>query len=155
MTVQARIRKSSRPAVTNASIRRSICSRSSTVAERIPEKRGQIVLAISEVRLWIDRYEAPALSKDVVMVEVAVHKPVGRRIELGEELACERNELTTLALRPIEPTRDLGRPPVEMAIPHAAIALFTDPFHRASLRASGRAKKTRHSPAPASSHLTS
>ena len=43
------------------------------------------------------------------MVEVTVHEPLHARLELGEQLARERNELAALALRVVEPALNLGR----------------------------------------------
>ena len=55
-------------------------------------------------------------------MEVAVHEPVRARVELGEQLACERNELAALVL---SLDRASATPPAQLpgtAIPHVATA---------------------------------
>src|SRR5258708_1648233 len=78
------------------------------VADRVPEERRHVVFAIGEIRLWIYRDEPIALAEDVVMVEVAVHYPIRARVELGEQLARERNQLAAGVLRAVEPAPNLG-----------------------------------------------
>src|SRR5258708_19174873 len=77
------------------------------VADRVPEERGYVVLAIGEIRLWIDGDEPIPLAKDVVVVEVAVHEPIGAWVELREQLAGEGNQLAALVLRVVEPSPNL------------------------------------------------
>ena len=79
------------------------------IEHRIPEERGQVILAIGEIWLGIDGNPALSGSKDVVVMEVAVHQPLRGWVERGEELARQRHQLATLALRGVEPARNLGR----------------------------------------------
>src|SRR5258708_11036450 len=79
------------------------------VASRVPQERRHVVFAIGEVGLRIDRHELIASAKDVVMVKVTMHQPVPERIELGEELAGERNELASVAVRAVERALNLWR----------------------------------------------
>ena len=78
------------------------------VAERVPEERRHVVLAFGEVGLGVDRDEARTVAKNVVVVEVAVHDPVGPRAEFGEEVAGERDELAAFSFCAVEPAVDLG-----------------------------------------------
>jgi hypothetical protein len=41
------------------------------------------------------------------VVEVAMYEPVCTRVELGQQLARQRDELTPLALRLVEPAQNL------------------------------------------------
>ena len=43
------------------------------------------------------------------MVKVTVHQPGRGRVELGEKVAGERNELPILSVRVVEPPLNLGR----------------------------------------------
>src|SRR5260370_28261815 len=79
------------------------------VAACDPEERWHVLSAIGEIWLWIYRDEPNALAEDVVMVEVAVHERIGAWVELREQLTRERNQLTALVLRVLEPSPNLGQ----------------------------------------------
>jgi hypothetical protein len=74
-----------------------------------------VVLAFGEIRLRVDRDEAGTVAKDVVVVEVAVHDPVGPRAELDEEVAGERDEFAAFSFCAVEPAVDLGHDRPERA----------------------------------------
>ena len=104
------MRKSSRPAATNAAIRRSVCPRSSIrLSSGFQRNDGRSYSRSARYGFGSIATNRSPCAKDVVMVEVAVHEPARLRIERREQLACERNERAPLALRPIEPQRHLRR----------------------------------------------
>ena len=107
MTVQARIRKSSSPAATNAEIRFSSWSRSSNGLS-IGFQRNDGVLPRSEIRLRIDCHVSIAVLKDVVVMEVAVHDPARGFAHLREQVPCERDNLAALVGCTVEPATNLG-----------------------------------------------
>src|SRR5260370_7604359 len=65
------------------------------VADRVPEERWNVVLAIGEIRLWIYRDEPNALAEDVVMVQAAVHDRIRASFNLPHH--------PTRALHPLTP----------------------------------------------------
>ena len=109
MTVQARIRESSNPASTKAAIRFSIWTRSSNgLSLGFQRNRRDVVLPVGCIRLRIDRDVPVAVSKDVVVVKVAVDEPLIGVADLREHLVCQRHQLAATLGGTVEPAANLG-----------------------------------------------
>ena len=66
------------------------------VVHRVPEEGWDVVLALSRIRLRVDGEVPNSMTEDVVVVKIAVHDPARRLTNFGEQLSCQRDEVTPL-----------------------------------------------------------